>query len=183
MRGEAVRARHVALVADTHGWLDPRIVRVVAHCELVLHAGDVGCAEVLRTLGANGARVLAVRGNNDVEAKWPAGEREALRLLPEQLDVSLPSGTIAVVHGDHYPAKGRHARLRREFAGTQAVLYGHSHRLCHDTAERPWILNPGAAGRARTFGGPSCLVLTVADGQWRVRPIRFVGKPLSRPRR
>jgi hypothetical protein len=57
------------------------------------------------------------------------------------------------------------------------VLYGHSHRLLQDFAAEPWILNPGAAGRARTGGGPSCLVLEAGIGAWRVGAWQFPALP------
>lgn len=169
-------ARRVALVADTHGYLDPRVADAVAGCELVLHAGDVGGTQVLDELKATGARVMAIRGNNDVEAKWPASQGGALQMLPGRLELQLPGGALVVVHGDRYRAKARHARLRRDFARARAVLYGHSHRLCCDTAAQPWILNPGAAGQMRTYGGPSLLLLTVGCAGWQVRALRFTGK-------
>lgn len=37
----------------------------------------------------------------------------------------------------------------------------------------PWVLNPGAAGRSRTFGGPSCLLLAAASDGWEVTLHRF----------
>ncbi|MFM1890995.1 MAG: hypothetical protein RLZ44_72, partial [Pseudomonadota bacterium] len=37
----------------------------------------------------------------------------------------------------------------------------------------PWVLNPGAAGRSRTFGGPSCLLLHAGARVWRVETHRF----------
>ncbi len=54
-----------------------------------------------------------------------------------------------------------------------AVLYGHSHRLLQDLAPAPWLLNPGAAGCARTHGGPSCLVLEAGGGDWQITAHRF----------
>lgn len=56
---------------------------------------------------------------------------------------------------------------------TLAVLYGHSHRLLQDLAPAPWLLNPGAAGPARTHGGPSCLVLEAGGGDWQITAHRF----------
>jgi predicted phosphodiesterase len=53
------------------------------------------------------------------------------------------------------------------------VVYGHSHRLVCDQTEVPWILNPGGAGLVRTFGGPSCLILTVGARRWRTEIVRF----------
>ena len=168
--------RCVALVADTHGYLDPRVADAVAGCEVVVHAGDVGGTQVLDALQATGARVIAIRGNNDVEAKWPPSQSGALQALPGRLELELAGGLLVAVHGDRYRAKARHVRLRQDFARARAVLYGHSHRLCCDTAAQPWILNPGAAGRVRTYGGPSLLLLTVGRAGWQVRPLRFTGK-------
>ena len=163
----------VLLLADTHGVLDERIAALARDCDLAVHAGDVGAATVLGQLRAAGARVVAVRGNNDVAAKWPAGEQAELAALAAEALVELPGGTLAVLHGDRYAAAQRHARLRAEFAAARAVVYGHSHRLVVDDAARPWILNPGAAGRARTFGGPSGLLLEASAWRWRVEVVRF----------
>jgi len=71
------------------------------------------------------------------------------------------------------PASRRHARLRAAHPTARAVLYGHSHRLLQDSTSAPWLLNPGAAGRARSNGGPSCLVLEAGVGEWRITSYRF----------
>ena len=71
----------VALVSDTHGHLDPRIVEVVAGCRLAVHAGDIGSGAVLDTLARPDRRVTAVRGNNDVASKWDPHEHERLDRL------------------------------------------------------------------------------------------------------
>jgi len=163
----------VLLLADTHGTLDERIAERARGSDVVVHAGDVGSATVLEALRARCPRVIAVRGNNDVSSKWAASERTAMEALGEQAQVDLPGGGLVVVHGDRFPAAQRHRRLRDAFPQARAVVYGHSHRLCIDESERPWVLNPGAAGRARTFGGPSCLELVATVRRWRVEALRF----------
>jgi uncharacterized protein len=70
----------------------------------------------------------------------------------------------------------RHARLRAAYPSARAIVYGHSHRLVVDDALTPWVLNPGAAGRARTYGGPSCLVLEANVRSWHVEIHRFARK-------
>jgi len=82
--------------------------------------------------------------------------------------VELPGGILVATHGDQFSPSKRHARLRAAFPEAQAILYGHSHKLVIDDAEAPWVLNPGAAGRARTFGGPSCLLLHASASGWRI---------------
>lgn len=164
----------VALIADTHGILDARIAAQVARCDYAVHAGDIGSAAVLDALRPCAGRVLAVRGNNDVPAKWPPGDRSLLQAIPDTASLELPGGTLVVVHGHRAGGvRERHARLRRQFPLARAVVYGHSHRLICDQEAPIWVLNPGAAGRARTFGGPSCLILYAGKREWRVEVLRF----------
>lgn len=169
------RRLRIALVADTHGFVDPRIVDVVNACDMAVHAGDIGNREVLDAMRPRARAVHAVRGNNDTAGKWPPRDREALRRLPDFVQLELPGGVLVAVHGDRVlPARRRHEALRRAYPRARAVVYGHTHRLVCDREALPWILNPGAAGRARTFGGPSCLVLEVGSRVWRVDVVRFV---------
>jgi hypothetical protein len=167
-------ARRACLLSDTHGQLDDRILSVASSCDLILHAGDVGNAQVLSTLAATGRAVAAVLGNNDTAAKWPANDHHELESLPERALVDLPGGRIAIEHGHRInPVDRRHEKLRARYPDCRMVLYGHSHRLLIDASEDPWIVNPGAAGHSRTFGGPSCLLLEIADKHWRITEHRF----------
>ena len=160
------------LCSDSHGPVDPRILDLARGCDAVVHAGDVGGADTLRAL-ADAAPATVVRGNNDVPGKWAETDVDTLATLPEVAELALPGGRLVVVHGDrHLPAARRHERLRTAFPDARAILYGHSHRLCVDDAAHPWVLNPGACGRARTFGGPSCLLLS-AGRRWRLEVCRF----------
>lgn len=171
----AQRRLRIALVADTHGFVDPRIVEVVNACDVVVHAGDVGSREVLDAMRPRDREVHTVRGNNDTAEKWPAHDRKTLQRLPDHVRLALPGGTLVAVHGDRVlPAARRHEKLRRLYPDARAVVYGHTHRLVCDCDTVPWVLNPGAAGRARTFGGPSCLTLEVGVRGWRVQTVRFV---------
>lgn len=159
----------VLLVSDTHGRIDARIAALARDCDAVAHAGDVGAAAVLEALGPH---VVAVRGNNDVAEKWAAQDQDCIAALPAEASLDLPGGRLVVVHGDRWPAAGRHAALRRAFPAARAVVYGHSHQLALDQDVLPWILNPGAAGRARTNGGPSCLLLQASTRGWQVQALR-----------
>ena len=40
----------VAIISDTHGFVDPRITDIVRACDLAVHAGDIGNAQVLQAL-------------------------------------------------------------------------------------------------------------------------------------
>lgn len=172
----------VALVADTHGYLDPRIAVVVKSCDVALHGGDIGNAEILGQLQPRVGRVFAVLGNNDVAQKWPDAQRDLLFRIPLEAHIALPGGELVLVHGHRQPAARRHERLRERYPQARAICYGHSHVLVDDRDHLPWVINPGAAGRARTFGGPSCMVLTATEARWELETHRFAPRA-RRPRR
>lgn len=152
----------VGIVADTHGHLDPRIAAAIGGCTLIVHAGDVG-AGVAEALAELGPDVVIVAGNNDPDdAPWPQSRA-----------LVLPGGELVVIHGHQWPARNRHRKLRQAFPLARAVVCGHSHRQVVDRDQAPWVLNPGAAGRTRTYGGPGYLLLDADPDDWRIDDIRL----------
>lgn len=166
LQGARAGAVRVGLIADTHGPVAEALRGVLDRCHILVHAGDVLDARALACRGRNHA-VVAVRGNND----WPAGAPDALG-LPDVLELALPGGRLVVIHGDRYPAAVRVARLRRDFPQARAIVCGHSHRMLVDCTAHPWVLNPGAAGRVRTDGGASALILFAWETGWRQLGLR-----------
>ena len=159
----------VGVLSDTHGWIDPHILDILADADCIVHAGDVLGVSVLQTLeGLTGkGTVVAVAGNNDVR-----GNGIETGSLPTVAEVSLPGGTLVVTHGDQFGIQ-THAKLRQTWPGARAVVYGHTHRLVCDQEDVPWVLNPGAAGRTRIHEGPSCLMLTADQDGWVVEAHQF----------
>lgn len=169
-RQRVLRARRIALLADSHGQVLPAVLARLHDLEidLVVHAGDLGAKAVIRALDEL-APLLAVAGNNDTPRQWPAGEDSACLALPEAVSIDLTGGTLVVIHGHQFPAvASRHARLRAVFPAARCIVYGHSHRRCIDTGAEPWVVNPGASGRARAYDGAGGLLLTVSLEAWRV---------------
>ena len=90
---------------------------------------------MLEQLRGAGRPLIAVRGNVD---------EPALReLLPARAQVTLGGVRIGVVH-DAGSARGRLARLRRQFPECAAVVFGHSHIPLHHEREGFQIFNPGS---------------------------------------
>ena len=56
--------KRIGLISDTHGYLDPRLVELLADVDEIWHAGDIGTLEVLRQLQSI-KPVRAVWGNAD----------------------------------------------------------------------------------------------------------------------
>ena len=158
----------VAIVSDTHGHLHPRIVALIRECDYAMHAGDVCGSQVLAMMQPKTGTVIAVAGNND-----PRFMPELT--LPDVSELLLPGGLIRIEHGHrHGIVQPSHDAMRTHHAHAKVVIYGHTHRLTQDRSALPWILNPGAAGKMRAYGGSSCLVLTASrEAEWTVRTYRF----------
>jgi len=160
-RIDAREARRIGIVADSHGAIDPRIVRALGDCDVLVHAGDVGGPEFLTPLGS--PVIAAVYGNNDTPQRWGGADVA----LPESVCIDVRGGTLVVIHGHQFPqAKRRHTQLRARYPAARFIVYGHSHRRCIDDDVLPWVINPGACGRARTFGGPSAVMLVWRRRRW-----------------
>jgi putative phosphoesterase len=131
---EVCRAMRVGLISDTHGLLRPEAVEALAGVEHILHAGDIGTAEILTSL-ARIAPVTAVRGNND-KGSW------ADRIAEVEV-VPLQSLHVYMLHDlaelDLDPAA----------AGFAAVIAGHSHKPKIETRNGVLFVNPGSAGPRR----------------------------------
>ncbi len=169
----------VGILSDTHGKIDYRIAEIMSACDVVIHAGDIGSKDILSAVTPLTGEIIAVLGNNDNRQKWPRGEYSALKRLAEKEFVSLPGGDVAIEHGHRvWDTKRCHARLRSKYPEVKMIVYGHTHKRRIDRTCKPWVVNPGAAGRARTFGGPSCLVLNAGKQSWRIREYCFDLQPL-----
>lgn len=157
----------IVILADTHNFLDPRIAEAAAGADCLVHAGDVG-PQVVDELSRLADAVHIVAGNNDpADCDWP-----------EQQALALPGGELAVMHGHQWPARTRHRKLKAHFPSARAIVCGHSHRRVLETQATPWLINPGAAGKTRAYGGPSYVELSVSYDDWAIEVVRF--EPLKR---
>ena len=164
----------IAIISDTHGIIDPNIIDVIKSCDKVIHAGDICGAHVLEQLEAINQHVTAVAGNNDASGLWPVDETHVVTALPQIAEIKLPGGSIKIEHGHrHGMSSPCHDSLRHSHPQARVIVYGHTHNMLVDKAQTPWVVNPGAAGRTRTRGGSSCLVLTATETEWDVVMHRF----------
>jgi putative phosphoesterase len=164
----------VAIVSDTHGQICPQVLEVAGRCDVVVHAGDVMDPQILDLLHSATGAVIAVAGNNDALLKWSADPGATAEALPETVSLELPGGRLDVEHGHHHGwAAPDHDRLRAAHPGARIVVYGHTHHRVIDDTAAPWVINPGAAGRVRNNGGPSCLVLNASLEAWDIESFRF----------
>jgi hypothetical protein len=143
----------IGVISDTHGLLRNEALQALAGSELIIHAGDVGRADILTALGEL-APVIAVRGNVDSGAFSEA--------LPKSAVAEAGGLRMYVVHNvadlDFEPSK----------RGFGVVIFGHSHKPSRTKLDQTLFLNPGSAGPQR-FRLPVTLArLSVDKGSYEV---------------
>lgn len=137
----------IGVISDTHGLLRPEAVAALQGCEQILHAGDIGGADIVEQL-ARIAPLHVVRGNNDQDAPWACQ-------VPDHLHISLNGWKTLLVHDiADVPALLD--------AKTRLVITGHSHKPLIEWRGETLYVNPGSAGRRR-FKLPVTLALLAVD--------------------
>ncbi len=151
----------VVVLADTHirpggrRRLPDAVYAALEEADLILHAGDVVCRELLDEL-AGFASTLAVLGNNDADL---------LGAVPEERLLTVEGLRIAMVH-DSGDRKGREGRMRRRFPTADVVVFGHSHiPVDVKGVDGQRLFNPGSATERRRQPVHTYGRLRVDDGR------------------
>jgi putative phosphoesterase len=150
------------LMADTHVpqrardlpgqlWWD------VDDADVVVHAGDWVCVDLLDALLARADRLIGVVGNND-------GAALSAR-LPEVATAELAGIRLAVVH-ETGSARGREQRCAARFPDADVLVFGHSH-IPWDTVAPTGLrlLNPGSPTDRRRQPTCSWMTAEIIGGQ------------------
>lgn len=131
----------IGLLSDTHGYLDPTLLRYFENVDEIWHAGDIGSEEVITTL-ASAKPVKAVFGNID--------DRALQNRFPEDLHFFCDGLRIFITHIAGTPPR-YNARIKKVLAEVKPdiLICGHSHilRIMKDLENKLLFINPGAAGQ------------------------------------
>ncbi len=145
----------LGIISDTHGLLRPEVFDVFREVDQILHAGDVGSAELLDELSAI-APVTAVYGNTD---GWDLRSR-----LPQVAKLRLDGFDVVVTHGDQLGSPTPEA-LNAAFPDAEIIVYGHTHRPLLTTVDVVvTVMNPGGAGARRFNLPPSVGIMELEAG-------------------
>ena len=131
----------IGIISDTHGLLRQEAEDILADCDHILHAGDVGDGQILERL-ASFAPLTAVRGNMDY-GSWS-------NALPANEMVEIAGTLFYILHDLH------RLDLDPSAAGIQMVVSGHTHQPELFREYGVTFLNPGSAG-PRRFNYPVSL--------------------------
>ena len=151
----------IIILSDTHSYLNPLIYNLINKDDYVIHAGDILDHEILTNIKLMSKKLYAVNGNNDDYTE-----------LNDVEIITTSIGNIVVTHGHkHYP--DYHDSLRRAYPEALIIVYGHTHHHTLDMTKKPYIVNPGAAGKTRTQGGASCIILSNSSNGFNLELKKF----------
>lgn len=132
--------QRIALLSDTHNYLDPKIFKYFDSCDQIWHAGDIGTIAITDEL-AKIKPLKAVYGNidgTDVRRVHPLNQR----FMCEDVDVFM-------THIGGYPNRySLEALTEIKRKAPQLFICGHSHilKVMFDERFKLLHINPGAAG-------------------------------------
>ncbi|SFH69129.1 metallophosphoesterase family protein [Bradyrhizobium sp. Gha] len=145
----------IGVISDTHGLLRPEAEKCLAGVAHIIHAGDIGSADIIDRLRRI-APVTAIRGNVDV-GEWASA-------YPETQTVRIGRHSFYVLHDlaelQDRPAPGN----------VDVVIHGHSHNASVKTVDGVLYLNPGSAG-PRRFKLPVTLATLDLDVSGPLQPV------------
>jgi putative phosphoesterase len=133
----------IGIVSDTHGQLFAGVFNSIKNTDLIIHAGDIGGADILADLKKIAA-VVAVRGNMD-GGPWAKD-------LPAAKLIRVAGVWIYVLHNAYM------LDIEPNSANIGVVISGHTHRPSIQKKNGVLFLNPGSASQPR-YGGPASFAL------------------------
>lgn len=130
----------IALISDSHSFIDEQVVHHCLDVDEVWHAGDIGDVRILDQLPFNSTKRI-ITGNID--------DQEARLLYPEFLSFTVEGLRIGLLHIAGKPpryAKGVKKRIQDE--KLNVLVCGHSHicKVEFDHSLQCLYMNPGAIG-------------------------------------
>lgn len=132
--------KRILLISDTHGHLDPKLLKHIQNADEVWHAGDIGDLTVCDSIEKTKS-LKAVYGNID-------GTECRLR-FPEFLVFNCEQVKVVITHIGGYPTKYP-AKLKSYLQVEKPDLFicGHSHilKVMYDQELLHLHMNPGACG-------------------------------------
>ena len=132
--------QRIALLSDTHNYLEPKMFKYFESCDQIWHAGDIGTISITDELSKI-KPLIAVYGNidgTDVRKVHPKNQR----FMCEGVDVYM---THIGGYPDRYSLDAL-AEIKR--SAPKLFICGHSHilKVMYDKKYDLLHINPGAAG-------------------------------------
>ena len=87
----------IAIISDTHSWLDDRILEYLKNADEIWHAGDIGSIEVIDRLEQLSGKLRLVSGNID--------NQQIQLIAPEIQAFNVENNSVLITHIAGNPPK------------------------------------------------------------------------------
>lgn len=145
----------IGVISDTHGFLDPRVEKLFAGVDHILHAGDIGDPIIELELKFI-APVTVVQGNVDIGLPFKLTEI-----------VTLAEKKFLVHHITNPWALSETLEPQIRKQQPDAVIFGHTHKPFAQVVDGVFFFNPGYAGKPKFGAERSVAILTVVGQEIR----------------
>jgi putative phosphoesterase len=142
----------IGVISDTHGFLDPRVAKIFAGVDHILHAGDIGYASIILELQFI-APVTAVLGNCDDDVGFH---------LSEIVELAQKKFLVHHIVNPRDLSEIVTARIAKD--KPDAIVFGHTHKRFAETVNGIFFFNPGYAGKPR-LGSERSVAILHLDGK------------------
>ncbi len=149
----------IGVISDTHGFLDPRVEKIFAGVNHILHAGDIGYASIILELQFI-APVTAVLGNTDSDIGFR---------LTETVELARRKFLVHHIVSPRELSETVAARIAKD--RPDVVVFGHTHKQFSEIVNGVLFFNPGYAGKPK-FGAERSVAILHLDGK-EIRPEFF----------
>ncbi|WP_144605703.1 metallophosphoesterase family protein [Algoriphagus algorifonticola] len=131
----------IALISDSHSYIDHKTLQYIEEVDEIWHAGDIGELTVMNAL-PDGKTIRAVYGNID--------DTNTQNLYPEWLEWEIEGVRFLMTHiGGKPPRYAKGVKSKIKESRPQVFICGHSH-ICKVEMDKELnclYMNPGAIGQ------------------------------------
>ena len=162
--------QRIALISDTHNYLDPKILKYFDECDQIWHAGDIGTISITDELSKI-KPVIAVYGNIDGQ--------DVRKVHPLNQQFKCENVNVFITHIGVYPNRySKEALDEIKKNRPQLFICGHSHilKVMYDEHFKLLHINPGAAGNHGFHAVKTLVRFTIADEKIKDLEVIELGK-------
>lgn len=148
----------IALISDSHSYIDRKILAYLQDVDEIWHAGDIGSVQVMKDLPQD-KTIRAVYGNIDDAAL----QQE----YPEWLSFTVAGVKVLMTHiGGKPPRYAKGVKTKIKESPPQLFICGHSHicKVEYDKEMNCLYMNPGAIGQQGFHVMRTMLLFEVENG-------------------
>jgi len=156
----------IALISDSHGYLDSAVLTHLREVDEIWHAGDIGEIEILDRL-PSGKNLRVITGNID--------DHQARLIYPEELVFDIEGVKVLMLHiGGKPPGYAKGVKDRIRTISPHLFVCGHSHicKVEFDKNLNCLYMNPGAVGQQGFHVMRTMLLFELEDGK--IKNLRVV---------